>query len=109
MRLYTFNADGQQHLGAEKNRSGELVHLHAIEPAIPSRFRERTPGAKLHRLARWMGSASDEEMYRVLSTRWDPADRLVVGHVPMQLPTDSTFVQLNGEFELLERMLAQLP
>jgi asparagine synthase (glutamine-hydrolysing) len=80
--------------------------FNAIEPAIPSRFRERTPGAKLHRLARWMGSASDEEMYRVLSTRWDPADRLVVDHAPMQLPTDSTFVRLNGEFDLLERMLA---
>ena len=43
-----------------------------IEPAVPSRLRERTPGAKLHRLARWMVSASQEEMYRVLSTRWDP-------------------------------------
>jgi asparagine synthase (glutamine-hydrolysing) len=77
-----------------------------IEPAIPSRLRERTPGAKLHRLARWMASASQEEMYRVLSTRWDPGDRLVVGHDPEQPPTDFAFVRLNGEFEILERMLA---
>jgi asparagine synthase (glutamine-hydrolysing) len=76
-----------------------------IEPAIPSRLRERTPGAKLHRLARWIGSASDEEMYRVLSTRWDPDDRLVVGHDPEQ-PADSVFVRLNGDFDLLQRMLA---
>jgi len=77
-----------------------------IEPAIPPRLRERTPGAKLHRLARWIGSASDEEMYRVLSTRWDPGDRLVVGHRPEQPPTDFSFVGLNGEFEILDRMLA---
>jgi asparagine synthase (glutamine-hydrolysing) len=77
-----------------------------IEPAVPSRLRERTPGAKLHRLARWMASAGHEEMYRVLSTRWDPGDRLVVGHEHEQSPTDSAFVRLNGEFEILERMLA---
>ena len=77
-----------------------------VEPAIPSRLRERTPGAKLHRLARWMGSASQEEMYQVLSTRWDAGDRLVVGHDPEQSPTDFAFVRLNGEFEILERMLA---
>jgi asparagine synthase (glutamine-hydrolysing) len=77
-----------------------------IEPAVPSRLRERTPGAKLHRLARWMASAGHEEMYRVLSTRWDPGDRLVVGHEHEHSPTDSAFVRLNGEFEILERMLA---
>jgi asparagine synthase (glutamine-hydrolysing) len=77
-----------------------------IEPAVPSRLRERTPGAKVHRLARWMDSASQEEMYRVLSTRWDPADRLVVGHDPEQPQTDFAFVPLNGEFEILERVLA---
>ena len=77
-----------------------------IEPAIPSRLRERTPGAKLHRLARWMASSSKEEMYRILSTRWDPNDRLVVGHNPDQSPTDFSFVSLNGNFDLLEQMLA---
>ena len=71
-----------------------------VEPAVPSRLRERTPGAKLHRLARWMASASQEEMYRVLSTRWDAGDRLVVGHDPEQPPTDFAFVPLNGEFEI---------
>jgi len=45
-------------------------------------------------------------MYRVLSTRWDPGDRLVVGHDPEQPPTDFAFVRLNGKFEILERMLA---
>jgi asparagine synthase (glutamine-hydrolysing) len=51
-----------------------------------------------------MVSASQEEMYQVLSTRWDAGDRLVVGHDPEQ--TDFAFVRLNGEFEILERMLA---
>jgi asparagine synthase (glutamine-hydrolysing) len=77
-----------------------------IEPAVPARLRERTPGAKLHRLARWMSAASQEEMYRILSTRWDAGDRLVVGHDAGQSPTDFDFVRLNGEFGLLERMLA---
>ena len=75
-----------------------------IEPAVPSRLRERSPGAKIHRLARWMVSASQEEMYQVLSTRWDADDRLVVGHDPEQ--TEFAFVPLNGEFGILERMLA---
>jgi asparagine synthase (glutamine-hydrolysing) len=77
-----------------------------IEPAIPSRLRERTPGAKLHRLARWMASASQEEMYRVLSTRWDPEDQLVVGHDAEQSSAGFEFIGLSGEFKLLERMLA---
>jgi asparagine synthase (glutamine-hydrolysing) len=77
-----------------------------IEPAIPLRLRERTPGAKLHRLARWMGADSEEEMYRILATRWDPGDRLVVGHDSTQSSTDFAFVELNQNFGLLERMLA---
>jgi 2,4-diketo-3-deoxy-L-fuconate hydrolase len=40
MRLYTFTTDGQQHLGVEKLRSGELIHLHAFEPAIPDNLLE---------------------------------------------------------------------
>lgn len=77
-----------------------------VEPAIPARLRERTPGAKLHRLARWMAAASQEEMYRILSTRWDPDDRLVIGHDSGQSAADFEFVRLNGDFGLLERMLA---
>ena len=80
--------------------------FNAVEPVLPARLRERTPGAKLHRLARWMASDSQEEMYRVLSTRWEPPDRLVVGHDPGQSLADFEFVPLNGEFDLLERMLA---
>ena len=78
----------------------------AVEPALPARLRERTPGAKLHRLARWMASDSQEEMYRVLSTRWEPSDRLIVGHDPGQSLNGFEFVPMKGEFDLLERMLA---
>jgi asparagine synthase (glutamine-hydrolysing) len=52
-----------------------------------------------------MDSASQEEMYRVLSTRWHPGDSLVVGADPEQRQTDFAFVPLNGEFEILERVL----
>ena len=45
-------------------------------------------------------------MYNALSTRWDARDRLVVGHDLEQTPTDFAFVPLNGEFQILERVLA---
>jgi asparagine synthase (glutamine-hydrolysing) len=77
-----------------------------IEPAVPARLRERTPGAKLHRLARWIASTSHEEMYSVLATRWSTDDQLVVGDDFEQSSTDFEFVRLNGKFEILERMLA---
>ena len=77
-----------------------------VEPLIPPRLRERTPGAKLHRLARWMACASAEDMYRVLSTRWDPYDQLVVGHGHESWPIHFELEPLNGEFEILERMQA---
>jgi asparagine synthase (glutamine-hydrolysing) len=76
-----------------------------VAPAVPARLRERTPGAKLHRLARWMSSASPEEMYRLLSTQWDASDKLVIDHDHGQSVADFAFVGLNGEFELMERML----
>lgn len=77
-----------------------------IEPAVPARLRERTPGAKLHRLARWMASASHEEMYSVLATRWSSDDQLVVGDDFEQSSTEFEIVRLNGKFEILQRMLA---
>ena len=46
MRFYTFNADGQQHLGVEKPRSDELIHLHAIEPTIADNLLEFIRGGK---------------------------------------------------------------
>ena len=77
-----------------------------MQPVIPPRFRERTPGAKLHRVARWMASASPEDMYRVLSTRWDAEDRLIVGGDPDRYPMEFELVPLDGDFAILERVLA---
>jgi asparagine synthase (glutamine-hydrolysing) len=51
-----------------------------LEPVIPGRLRERTPGAKIQRLARWMACEAPEEMYGVLASRWDDANELVVDH-----------------------------
>lgn len=77
-----------------------------VEPVVPARLRERTPGAKLHRLARWMASSSPEDMYRVLSTRWDPDDRLLVDYRPSIDATNFDLVPLNGDFGILERVQA---
>ena len=52
MRFYTFTVDGQQHLGVEKPESGELIHLHALEPEIPDSLLEFIRrGKEVHSLA----------------------------------------------------------
>ena len=66
MRLYTFNADGQQHLGAEKLRSGELIHLHAVEPAIPDTLLEFIRrGEEVYNLAHYVLAANPTSSYRL--------------------------------------------
>ena len=77
-----------------------------MQPVIPPRLREPTPGAKLHRVARWMASASPEDMYRVLATRWDAQDRLIVGEDAERYPMEFELVPLDGDFGILERVLA---
>jgi asparagine synthase (glutamine-hydrolysing) len=77
----------------------------ALEPAIPGRLRERTPGAKIQRLARWMACETPEEMYRVLASRWDDASELVAGHDRSALEP-FRLQQLDGDFALVEQMLA---
>ncbi len=66
MRLYTFKVDGQQHLGAEKSRSGELVHLHAIDSAVPDSLIEFIrQGEKVHRLAGEILAANSSNSYHL--------------------------------------------
>jgi asparagine synthase (glutamine-hydrolysing) len=78
----------------------------AIGPVLPAHLRERTPGAKLHRLARWIGSATPEQMYGVLASRWDRDDHLVVDQPPTFSAQPFQFQELDGEFALVERILA---
>jgi asparagine synthase (glutamine-hydrolysing) len=77
----------------------------AIEPVIPGRLRERTPGAKIQRLARWMACETPEEMYGVLASRWDDASELVTDFDRSSIEP-FRLQQLDGDFELIERMLA---
>jgi 2,4-diketo-3-deoxy-L-fuconate hydrolase len=66
MRLYTFTTEGQQHLGVEKFRSGELIHLHAIEPAIPDSLLEFIRrGEEVNRLARQVLAANPPSSHRL--------------------------------------------
>jgi 2,4-didehydro-3-deoxy-L-rhamnonate hydrolase len=66
MRLYTFTTDGQQHLGVEKRRSGELIHLHAFEPAIPDSLLEFIRrGEEAFRLARQVLATNPLSSYRL--------------------------------------------
>jgi asparagine synthase (glutamine-hydrolysing) len=52
-----------------------------------------------------MGADSAEQMYRILSTRWEATDRLVVGHDPGLAISEFEFVPLEGDFQLLEQVL----
>ncbi len=66
MRLYTFNAEGRQHLGVEKSTTGELIHLHAIEPAIPDSLLEFIRrGAEVDELARRVLASNPPSGYRL--------------------------------------------
>jgi acylpyruvate hydrolase len=66
MRLYTFTTEGQPHLGAEQSPFGELVHLHAIDPAIPDSLLEFIRGGpEVHRLARQVMMASPSSVYQL--------------------------------------------
>ena len=77
-----------------------------LEPALPGRLRERTPGAKIQRLARWMACATPEEMYGVLASRWDDGTELVAGYDRSAALEPFRLQQLDGDFRLVERMLA---
>jgi 2,4-diketo-3-deoxy-L-fuconate hydrolase len=66
MRFYTFTTEGRQHLGVEKLRSGELIHLHAVEPAIPDSLLEFIrQGEEVFRLARQVLNANPPGSYRL--------------------------------------------
>lgn len=78
----------------------------ALEPVIPGRLRERSPGAKIQRLARWMGCASPEEMYGVLASRWDDETSLLADDDPETASEPFRMQHLEGDFTLLEQMLA---
>jgi hypothetical protein len=66
MRFYTFNAEGRQHLGVEKSTAGELIHLHAIEPAIPDSLLELIRrGAEVYGLARQVLASNPPSAYRL--------------------------------------------
>ena len=77
----------------------------ALEPAIPGRLRERTPGAKIQRLARWMACETPEQMYGVLASRWEDAGQLIAGHDRSSSVEPFRLQHLDGDFKLVERML----
>jgi asparagine synthase (glutamine-hydrolysing) len=77
----------------------------AVQPVIPARLRERTPGAKVQRLARWMACETPEEMYGVLASRWNDSSELVMGYDCASSLEPFHLQQLDGDFELVERVL----
>jgi asparagine synthase (glutamine-hydrolysing) len=97
-------AQGARALNAVTPATWDRVFA-VLEPALPGRLRERTPGARIHRLARWMACATPEEMYGVLASRWD-ADELVAGYDRSSSLEPFRLQHLDGDFSLVERVLA---
>jgi asparagine synthase (glutamine-hydrolysing) len=52
-----------------------------LRPALPSGFRQRLVGEKVHKMARLLRSSSREEMYRSIVSSWTDPEALVVGGV----------------------------
>lgn len=60
-----------------------------LGPLLPSQFRQRTPGDKLHKLAEILGARQPEEMYQGLVSHWKDPEALVIGgHEPPTVLTD---------------------
>lgn len=77
-----------------------------VRPLIPARLHERTPGAKLQRVARWMAAATPEEMYGILASRWQPDDDLVIDDGSVSSAAPFHMVALDTDVSLAEHMLA---
>lgn len=50
-----------------------------LGPLLPSGFRQRTPGDKLHKLANVLAVENSEELYLRLVSQWDRPDDVVIG------------------------------
>jgi asparagine synthase (glutamine-hydrolysing) len=98
-------AQGARALNAVSPETWDRV-FGVLEPVVPGRLRERTPGAKIQRLARWMACETPEEMYGVLASRWDDGSELVAGLDRTASLEPFRLQQLDGDFRLVERMLA---
>lgn len=77
-----------------------------LKPLIPPHLHERTAGAKLQRLARWIACDTPEEMYRILATKWGPSDQLVNGYQLAEAPSAFELELSDKRFPFSERMLA---
>jgi asparagine synthase (glutamine-hydrolysing) len=61
-----------------------------INPFLPARFRQRTPGDKLHKLSDMIGWRTPEEMYQKLTSHWQIPSEVVKGaDEPLTIVTDS--------------------
>lgn len=80
---------------------------------LPSRMRQRSPGDKLHKLARVLNVASPGELYRALVTHWPEPTLLVPGsREPSTLADQAVTDAMGRDFTsamMLSDMLTYLP
>jgi asparagine synthase (glutamine-hydrolysing) len=65
-------------IGSLSAHSWNRMHR-AVSPMLPSTFRHRLPGEKLHKLGRLLRAESLPRMYRALVAVWPEHERLVLG------------------------------
>ncbi len=63
-----------------------------LNPILPTRFRQRTPGYKLHQLARLLPALGPEDMYMKMASHWQPSACAVREADSSLATTDPTWV-----------------
>jgi asparagine synthase (glutamine-hydrolysing) len=73
--------------------------LSRIQPVLPGRLRQRTPGDKLHKLAEVLSVNTSEELYLGLVSQWrDPESVVVNGREPSTVLTNKARWAVLPEF-----------
>jgi asparagine synthase (glutamine-hydrolysing) len=53
-------------------------YLSRLQPVLPTKFRQQTPGDKLHKLAEVLSVETSEDLYLGLVTQWSEPERVVI-------------------------------
>ena len=90
-------------IGRVSADSWDRVHR-AVSPMLPSTFRHRLPGEKIHKLGRVLRAGSVSRMYRALVAVWPEHDRLVIGERRRSDLID-TILESDRPTRLVDRMM----
>ena len=76
-----------------------------MAPLVPTSFRYRNSGEKIHRLAEMLTAGGSEGMYMLMSGHWNDASSLVVGTSEPSKPVTNSYPWNDHRMHLQERMM----